>query len=148
MEYAKTPFAVGGTTTWIGDVASQAGCLRLLTLELGDVTCNHDSWHGLCLWMNTQQNCILWCQQHFTKYIETPPPDPRCSTILALWSVINRSPWMKECGSWSTGWQQASCEVHARCWRLQKSILHLFCSLCTLSHCWNCWCLFLFKSNV
>lgn len=25
MEYAKTPFAVGGTTTWIGDVAKQAG---------------------------------------------------------------------------------------------------------------------------
>ena len=29
MEHAKTPFAVGGTTTWIGDVTKEAGYLGL-----------------------------------------------------------------------------------------------------------------------
>lgn len=62
MEYAKTPFAVGGTTTWIGDVANQAGCLRLLTL---------DAW-----WCDLQPWLMAWSMsvdEHPTKlYIVVP----------------------------------------------------------------------------
>lgn len=122
MEYAKTPFAVGGTTTWIGDVANQAGCLRLLTL---------DAW-----WCDLQPWLMAWSMsvdEHPTKlYIVVPAalheihwntaPRPKmqrnpCTLISDQPQPLNEGVWQLKHGLtagllWGTCQMLAAAEIY------------------------------------